>query len=214
MAVLGSERLTNFQRFPKPQSPKELEITYYKIKEVAKEIKALSQLDADRQPTLTKSGQDFQHKFQEKDKSLLEKHLSKKLEELPKAPNQPPEEKAIPKNQFVGSHGRLETEPAYIGYYQAVREEIRESATNNYTRHSQEGQIYVSFSLARNGSLASVSIDERRSDANAYLKDVTRRSIKEAVPFPAFPAELSKEEDITFNVIICFSAGSLKLSRQ
>jgi TonB family protein len=92
--------------------------------------------------------------------------------------------------------------PSYLSYYQIVREKIRRSAYQSYTR-METGEVYLSFLIARNGSLMDVRLLPDRSSQSAYLKDVAARSIRVASPFPIFPKELDYPQ-LSFNVIISF----------
>ena len=92
--------------------------------------------------------------------------------------------------------------PSYINYYQMVREKIRRAAYQNYT-HNRTGEVYITFLVANDGHIKEVRLIEERSSAEAYLKDIGLRSIRDASPFPNFPKELDYAE-LSFNVIISF----------
>ncbi len=92
--------------------------------------------------------------------------------------------------------------PSYISYYQIVREKIRRSAYQNYTR-SEMGEVYLSFLIATDGSLTTVQLIEEKSSPSPYLREIALRSIKEASPFPVFPKELDYPQ-LSFNVVISF----------
>lgn len=92
--------------------------------------------------------------------------------------------------------------PSYISYYQIVREKIRRSAYQNYTR-SETGEVYVAFVVSNDGDLRNTRLIEEKSSANPYLKSIALSSVKSASPFPAFPKELDYPE-LSFNVVISF----------
>jgi len=92
--------------------------------------------------------------------------------------------------------------PSYISYYQIVREKIRRSAYQNYTR-AEVGEAYLSFLISSDGSLKAVQLIEEKSSPSTYLKEISLRSIKEAAPFPNFPKELDYPH-LSFNVVISF----------
>jgi len=92
--------------------------------------------------------------------------------------------------------------PIYINYYQTIREKIRRCAYQNYSR-SDTGQVYLTFIVISDGNLGEVRINEEKTEANFYLKQVALKSIKDASPFPVFPKELDYPQ-LTFNVIISF----------
>jgi hypothetical protein len=93
-------------------------------------------------------------------------------------------------------------DPTYSRYYQVVREKIRHAAYQNYTR-TETGQVYLTFVLAKDGSLQAVKLVEERSTPDVYLREVALRSIREAAAFPVFPAALDYPE-LTFNIVISF----------
>ena len=92
--------------------------------------------------------------------------------------------------------------PSYLSYYQIVREKIRRSAYQSYTK-AETGEVYLTFLIARNGSLMDVRLNPERSSQSVYLKEVASRSIRVASPFPLFPKELDYPQ-LSFNVIISF----------
>lgn len=79
--------------------------------------------------------------------------------------------------------------PSYISYYQIVREKIRRSAYQNYSRN-ETGEVYLSFVISRDGYIRGINLVESRTNAGNYLKGIASRSMKEASPFPNFPKEL------------------------
>ena len=92
--------------------------------------------------------------------------------------------------------------PTYLSYYQIVREKIRRSAYQSYTK-TETGEVYLTFLIAKNGSLMDVRLNAERSSQSAYLRDVAARSVRVASPFPFFPKELDYPQ-LSFNVIISF----------
>ncbi len=92
--------------------------------------------------------------------------------------------------------------PSYLSYYQIVREKIRRSAYQSYIK-TETGEVYLTFLIARNGSLMDVRLNAERSSRSAYLKEVAARSVRTASPFPLFPKELDYPQ-LSFNVIISF----------
>ncbi|MDD5660483.1 MAG: TonB C-terminal domain-containing protein [Candidatus Omnitrophica bacterium] len=92
--------------------------------------------------------------------------------------------------------------PSYISYYQIVREKIRRSAYQNYTK-DETGEVYVSFIISSDGYIKAVRLVEEKTTARAYLKDIALRSVKDASPFPNFPKELDYPQ-LSFNIIISF----------
>ena len=92
--------------------------------------------------------------------------------------------------------------PAYVTYYQIVRDRIRDRAYTNYTKLSI-GEIYLTFIIKSDGSLGELQVIEDKSTANDFLREVGQKSVKEGAPFPPFPQDLNYPE-LTFNVAISF----------
>jgi TonB family protein len=92
--------------------------------------------------------------------------------------------------------------PTYVSYYQFVRERIRRTAYQNYSR-SDTGEVYMAFVISSNGILRDVHLIEEKSSANPYLRETALRSIRDASPFPLFPKDLDYPQ-LSFNVIISF----------
>lgn len=94
------------------------------------------------------------------------------------------------------------TNPSYINYYQLVREQIRRSAYQGYSR-TETGEIYISFLIMQDGTLRDIKLIEDRSTPSYYLRDIAVKSVKAAAPFKAFPNDLNYQQ-LSFNVIISF----------
>ncbi len=92
---------------------------------------------------------------------------------------------------------------SYLDYYQLVREKIRRSAYQNYSR-TEIGEVYISFLITSDGQIKEMRLIEDKTRASQYLRDTAMRSIKDASPFPGFPKELSEYPELSFNVIISF----------
>jgi len=92
--------------------------------------------------------------------------------------------------------------PSYMSYYQFVREKIRRSAYQNYAK-TETGEIYLSFIIARNGTLQDIRLIEDKSSSSMYLRELAIRSVRTATPFTEFPKELDYPQ-LSFNVIISF----------
>jgi len=99
--------------------------------------------------------------------------------------------------------GEMLQTPEYRSYYSLVREKIRKYAYFYY-RKLEEGEIYLAFSLTPEGRLVGLVIDDSRSTPSDYLKDIARKSVEEAAPYPPFPRKLQSHPELAFNVIIDF----------
>lgn len=93
--------------------------------------------------------------------------------------------------------------PEYKSYYQIIREKIRHQAYSYY-KNLEEGEVYLSFILASDGSVNDLIVIEKKTTASAYLTEIARRSVQEAAPYPAFPEKLKKNSQLSFNVSIAF----------
>jgi len=94
------------------------------------------------------------------------------------------------------------TSPEYVNYYQTIRQKIKRAAYRNYTR-SVNGDVYLSFVISSSGQLKDVAINEEQSTIHSYLRDIAKKTIYDASPFPRFPEDLDYPE-LSFNVIISF----------
>ncbi|MCM8795968.1 MAG: hypothetical protein NC928_04740 [Candidatus Omnitrophica bacterium] len=92
--------------------------------------------------------------------------------------------------------------PSYLSYYQIVREKIKRTAYQNFTR-TDTGEIYLTFIISNDGYLKEIRLIEEKSSLNPYLREIALKSVKEAAPFPNFPKELDYLQ-LSFNVIISF----------
>lgn len=92
--------------------------------------------------------------------------------------------------------------PSYINYYQVVREKIKHSAYQSYTR-SESGEVYLSFVISSGGDLKQTRIVDEKSSFSPYLREIALKSLKNAAPFPSFPKELDYPQ-LSFNVIVSF----------
>ncbi|MEW6170299.1 MAG: TonB family protein [Candidatus Omnitrophota bacterium] len=92
--------------------------------------------------------------------------------------------------------------PAYVSYYQVVRDKIKSVAFLNSTIPSG-GEVFLSFVLDADGQLLAIQIIDDRSIDNPQLRNLAYNFIKQAAPFPQFPREL-KHPKLSFNVIIEF----------
>lgn len=92
--------------------------------------------------------------------------------------------------------------PLYINYYQVVREKIKHSAYQSYTR-TERGEVYLSFVISSGGDLKQSRIVDERSSFSPYLREIALKSVQNSAPFPNFPKELDYPQ-LSFNVIISF----------
>jgi TonB family protein len=93
--------------------------------------------------------------------------------------------------------------PEYKNYYQIIREKIRRLAYSHYKK-LEEGEVYLTFLLSSSGELISITINEKNSSPDEYLRSIALKSVQEAIPFPEFPEKLKNHTQLTFHVIISF----------
>lgn len=93
--------------------------------------------------------------------------------------------------------------PAYMDYYNDVRNRIRKYAYRLYNDTDNEGEIFLFCSVLPDGSLAELSLKRNSTDSET-LRQIAIVSVKKSAPFPAFPKELKHLSNLPFNVIIQF----------
>jgi len=101
----------------------------------------------------------------------------------------------------------IKNTPAYMGYYNFIREKIKRVAMEQYTT-GDEGEITLVFILSHTGAVKTVAIDPRQSRAPDTLKKIGTESIRRASPFPAFPAAL-QYENLEFSITVRFKQRGL-----
>lgn len=94
-------------------------------------------------------------------------------------------------------------EPTYLNYYNAVRSKIYKAANANKPYYFMEGEVRLSFTVARDGRLVKSAILKEGSTQNLILRNHASMSIKKASPFPPFH-ESMKEVHLTLRLTISF----------
>jgi len=102
----------------------------------------------------------------------------------------------------IPSEKELKKNPAYMNYYRIIREKIRANAYHNYNTN-RKGEVLVGFLILKDGTLKDIRLNPE-SVNNKTLQVIALKSIKEAAPFPAFPAELKKYSQLRFSISIYF----------
>ncbi|MDD4955479.1 MAG: energy transducer TonB [Candidatus Omnitrophica bacterium] len=95
-------------------------------------------------------------------------------------------------------NSKLKSNPSYMSYYKGLRSKLNVICHKNYTGREQ-GEVFVSFVLSRDGRLESVKGD----GPNKELINVAVRSVKESFPFMPFPPDL-EGENYQFDISIYF----------
>ncbi|MDD5449604.1 MAG: secretin N-terminal domain-containing protein [Candidatus Omnitrophica bacterium] len=86
-------------------------------------------------------------------------------------------------------------------YYSIVRKLIFEKVKENYPAQSAMGEANLSFRIGQDGRLIGVPLLLKPADK--VLKDAAIKSVQDASPFPAFPANFKKKE-ATFKIVIIY----------
>ena len=104
---------------------------------------------------------------------------------------------------FVKSKEELDSFPAYINYYERIRERVRRAAYSSF-HSTSSGRVFLNFTVDNVGNLLAVYLDERNSSRSERLRTIAKRSIEVSSPFPEFPSELRQFQTLTFNLSIHF----------
>ncbi|MFH1305808.1 MAG: hypothetical protein ABIH74_05365 [Candidatus Omnitrophota bacterium] len=137
--------------------------------------------------------------------------------DLPKKETKPPENKARETakttapddNALTATEKKYIREKAlaelqeYIAYYELLREKIKARVKDNYEGYADQGTVDAVFTLAQNGILKKLNIDDIRSSKNVRLRKIALASVREAAPFPPFPQALKRSE-LSFSLAIIF----------
>jgi len=206
--------LPNLKFFPKRLISKSPEINYVKIANLPAPV-AKNQVIAKKEKLkASKRKQEIAKKKEalkkkQKPSSVKEKPKPKiknsfvqvKKEELKK--QQAKERKRQKKRQeFQKQIDELNKNTDYQNYYMTIRRLIKKSV--RYPSKQVEGDVYVNFTLLRDGQLLSYSVlDEESVDSN-LLKKAAMNGLKRASPFPPFPRPLNKKDSLNISVIISF----------
>jgi len=89
---------------------------------------------------------------------------------------------------------RVKDAAALNGYYFKIRERIKSVLEKNRGAFMGEGEIYVRFTVRKNGALRDVAVYKNSAKETSHLEAVVIKSIKEAAPFPPFSEGIDKNE--------------------
>lgn len=107
---------------------------------------------------------------------------------------------------FIKSREELDAYPAYVNYYERIRERIRKEAYRNF-KFNVSGRIVLTFTVNNRGQLIIMNLDDKNSSHSSILRKIAQWSIKNSSPFPKFPNELKKFKTLTFNLSIHFKSN-------
>jgi hypothetical protein len=99
-------------------------------------------------------------------------------------------------------------DPAYLSYRDIIRRKIQDkvyyfSDQYFYFDNPREGKIFISFTIASDGSLRDFLILDDKSSNDAILIKIVNKTMKDASPFDKFPKDL-KYDERNFNLEISF----------
>jgi outer membrane biosynthesis protein TonB len=188
--------------FPKIPD-KEVEITYYKVKEpyppAPVKIKSVASRKPAQTAPLKKSSAAQKQRSEDKIRQLKAKKTAPKVSQPKKEIPQPIKNDMVIPPLPKG----VEKMPVYLDYVQSVREKIKSAANAKSRQPYVYGEVLLSFVLQSNGRLALVKVIDERSCSNEQLKNIARESIEEASPFEPFPPDLDFNE-LSFSVVLSF----------
>jgi hypothetical protein len=135
----------------------------------------------------------------------VKKDLIPKSTENAKQQAEPIQNRFEPKKSIslINIPGETFKSPEYKSYYQIIREKIKREAYAHY-KNLEEGEVFLSFILASDGSVKDLIVNNQKTTASPSLIDIANRSVKESSPFPGFPEKLKTNPQLSFNVIISF----------
>jgi outer membrane biosynthesis protein TonB len=91
----------------------------------------------------------------------------------------------------------------YGAYYDTIRQKILRRLKRNYTRHYNNGDVYLFFILDKTGALARIDVSLGMSTKDSALIDIALSSLQQAAPFDPFPKGLDAPR-MPFSVTVTF----------
>jgi hypothetical protein len=89
------------------------------------------------------------------------------------------------------------------GYYQELKRKIFKCVYKNYSS-KELGNVFLDFTVLRNGNLKNVKVDNRKTNASDNLKNMVVKSVRQTSVFLPFPGSLKKYSKLQFNIEISF----------
>ncbi len=181
------------------KSFQEIEISYFEIKpNPPEEIKQTKGPPAEKKDDNKETNQEqtIKKEAQDEQKKTATSEIDKK-ENIPLS-------RLTKEEQMVArDFAALSKEPAYLDYYQAIREKIKNSANRHKPVLFTPGEVYIFFVLGNQGQLKRLKAIESKSNPSPILQEAALLGVEDASPFPPFPAGLNREQ-IAFNIVISF----------
>ncbi len=194
-------QLPRFDILPLKKASNKIEVTYFQIKNKPKTAPAAPLLI--KNPTIKENAPKIKQLPQNNTLGSGQKTtVIKKVEEQKTtSPNVTVSKKK--EEEKKGGIEKLSKDPVYLTYTQILHQKIRQIALKNCPKKFENGVVFVTFTLNSNGELKTVEIVEDKSSAETTLKEIARKSIEEAAPYPKFPESFNQTQ-IPFSVIISF----------
>ncbi len=112
------------------------------------------------------------------------------------------------KNKSPQTSAEILTDPVkgkiFVGYFGNVKHAIQDLLVKKYAKRAiGHGSVYLFFVLNDSGALEKISVVDKESTADEYLRELAVQCLKDAAPFGNFPQSLGTDR-ISFNVTIYF----------
>jgi hypothetical protein len=113
-----------------------------------------------------------------------------------------------PAKKSAQTSSELLTDPVkgkiFVGYFGSVKHAIQDLLVQKYAKRAiGHGSVYLYFVLNDKGALEKVTVVDKESTADEYLRELAIQCLRDAAPFGNFPQSLGTER-ISFNVTIYF----------
>ena len=110
---------------------------------------------------------------------------------------------AVEERDAAKSETRIKSTKDYADYYQIIRENIRAKLKENYKYYCNEGDVFLVFTLRKDGTVMTYKVESAKSVDDETLKGIATVSLIEAAPFPPFPKAFFVQK-MSFNLIASF----------
>lgn len=112
------------------------------------------------------------------------------------------------KNKLPQTSAEILTDPVrgkiFVGYFGNVKHAIQDLLVKKYAKRAiGHGSVYLFFVLNDSGALEKISVVDKESTADEYLRELAVQCVRDAAPFGNFPQSLGTDR-ISFNVTIYF----------
>ena len=129
----------------------------------------------------------------------LERQLTQK--EIKDVAGKPEKELAEKETKIVLTKEEPQKEISIQEYYEVVRKKILEKVRENYPNEPLTGEVSLSFCIAQDGSLKGMPV--LLKPAEQALREAAVKSLETAAPFPPFPKNFPKRQEV-FKISIIY----------